>query len=142
MAGRALQIDHPHVLLGEEEVMKNFRMAVLPAACLALAISAGAQERYPDRLFWQVRDDLNRVEASSFPFGHDRKRLDHTRHELNELQEKFDRGRPDRGELNDVIGALTNVVADNRMRPRDRDLLNQDLHRLYEFRDRHERWRR
>ena len=125
--------------------MKIFRIALLGAASLGLAISASAQGRYPDRLFWQVRDDLNRVEASSFPFGHDRKRLDHTRHELDELQDKFDRGRYDRGELNDVIGALKNVVSDNRMNPRDRDLLNNDLRRLYEFRERHEhreRWER
>jgi hypothetical protein len=123
--------------------MKHFRIALVSAAFWGLAASSFAQGRYPDRLFWQVRDDLNRVEASSFPFHHDRKGLDHTRHELNELQDKFDHGRYDRGELNDVIGALSNVVADNRMRPGDRDLLNQDLHRLYEFRERHaDRWGR
>ena len=122
--------------------MKNFRIALLSVACLGIAISASAQQRYPDRLFWQVRDDLNRVESTSFPFNHDRRRLDHTRHELNELQDKFDHGRFDRVEFNDVIGAMTTVVADNRMQPRDRELLNQDLHRLYEFRDRHERWGR
>ena len=122
--------------------MKAFQFAIVSAACVGLAASAGAQERGPDRLFWHVRDDLNRVESSSFPFGRDRKRLDHTRHELNELQDKFDRGRYDRGELNDVIGALSSVVADNHMNPRDRDMLNDDLHRLYEFRERHERWGR
>ena len=79
--------------------MKTFRIALLSAACLSLAVSAVAEARYPDRLFLYVRDDLNRVEATSFPYGHDRKRLDHTRHELNELQDKFDHGRFDRGEF-------------------------------------------
>src|SRR5438270_2223501 len=124
------------------DLMKAIRVALLSTACLGLAVSGNAQQRYADRLFWQVRDDLNRAEAQGFPYGHDRKRLDHARHELNELQEKLDRGRFDRGELNDVIGALNNVVADNRMAPRERELLNEDLHRLYEFRERHQGWGR
>lgn len=121
--------------------MKNFRIAILSMACLGLAAGAAqAQDRYADRLFWHVREDLNRVEASSFPGGHDRRRLDHTRHELNDLQARFDQRRPDGRELNDVIVSLGNVVADNRMRPEDRTLLNEDLRRLNEFRARHEGW--
>lgn len=121
--------------------MKNFRMAVLTAACLGLAAGAAkAQERGADRLFWHVREDLNRVEASSFPGGRDRRRLDHTRHELDDLQTRYNQGRPDGRELNEVIGSLGNVVADNRMRPEDRELLNEDLRRMNEFRARHEGW--
>lgn len=121
--------------------MKNFRITMLSLACLGLAASAAqAQERYAERLFWHVREDLNRVEESSFPGGRDRRRLDHTRHELGELQEKFNQGRPDGRELNDVIGALGEVVEDNRMRPRDREILNEDLRRLYDFRAHHEGW--
>lgn len=123
--------------------MKLIPMIVIAAGVFGAGSTAEAQyrERSSDRLFWQIRDDLNRVTESSFADGRDRKRLEHTRHELNELQEKLDRGRYDRGELNDVIGALGNVVNGNRMDSQDRDLLNEDLHELYEFRERHERWR-
>jgi hypothetical protein len=121
--------------------MQSLKVALLTVASFAIAATVSAQDRgygrNPERLFWQVRDDLDRVQATTFPDGRDRKRLDHTRHELNELQDKFSRGRYDRGELNDVIGALSRVVGDNRMSLRDREVLNDDLQRLYAFRERH-----
>jgi hypothetical protein len=133
--------------------MKGFRVGLMAAALLCLAGSGlNAQEWHPGypgygyvdngpggHLFWQVRDDLDRIQATTFPEGRDRRRFDHTRHELNELQDKFAQGRYDRGELNDVINGLRSVVADNRMAPRDREVLNNDLGRLYEFRERHDR---
>jgi hypothetical protein len=136
--------------------MRPFQIGLAAAAlCLGLGAAANAQdwdhraygyyrEATPGggQLFWHVRDDLDRVQATTFPDGRDRRRFDHTRHELNELQDQFSRGRYDRGELNDVINALRSVVADNRMSPRDRELLNDDLGRLYEFRERHEHWGR
>jgi hypothetical protein len=99
-------------------------------------------DRWRSRLFWQVREDLDHVQASSFAFGRDQYRIQRTKQELNELQDKLAAGRYDERELDDVIGALRRVVADNRLSPRDRDILNDDLHRLQEYREHHEGWGR
>jgi hypothetical protein len=63
------------------------------------------------------------------------------RHELDELQAKYVERGYDQPELDDVIGALQRVVADNRLSNRDRDMLTDDLHRLREFREHHEGYR-
>jgi hypothetical protein len=105
-------------------------------------------DRYRDenawraRLFWHVREDLEHVQFATFPFGRDQYRIQQTKQELNELQDKLARGVYDQRELDDVIGALQRVVADNRMSARDRDLLNDDLRRLREYREHHEGWGR
>lgn len=97
-------------------------------------------DRWRTRLFWQVREDLEHVQASTFPVGRDQYRLQRTKQELNELQDKLARGVYDERELDEVIGALQRVVADNRLSPRDRDLLNDDLKRMREYREHHEGW--
>ncbi len=99
-------------------------------------------DRWRSRLFWQVREDLEHVQNATFPFGRDQYRIQRTKQELNELQDKLQRGVYDQRELDEVIGALQRVVSDNRMAPRDRDLLNDDLARLREYRERHEGWGR
>ena len=90
---------------------------------------------YRGRLFERVRTDLDRIEDKTFPFTGDRARLMRTKQELNELQSKLDAGRYDEREANEVIDALQAVVTENRMRPRDRDILTDDLSRLREFRE-------
>src|SRR5438132_725722 len=76
------------------------------------------ENRWRTRLFWQVREDLEHVQAATFPFGRDQYRLQRTKQELNELQDKLSRGYYDQRELDEVIGALQRVVADNRLSPR------------------------
>ena len=136
-----------------------FRGALAGTAFFMLIAAAGAQERDYDwyhhdrddqyrgdrwrgRLFWQVREDLDHVQASTFGYGGDQYRIRQTKQELNELQEKLANGRYDERELDDVIGALQRVVAYNRLPPRDRDILQDDLHRLHEYREHHEGWGR
>src|SRR5437660_637396 len=99
-------------------------------------------DRWRNRMFWQVREDLEHVQTATFPFGRDQYRLQRTKQELNELQDKLARGFYDQRELDEVIGALQRVVADNRLSPRDRDVLNDDLRRLREYREHHEGWGR
>ena len=99
-------------------------------------------DRWRSRLFWQVREDLEHVQAATFAYGRDQYRLQRTKQELNEMQDKLARGVYDERELDEVMGALHRVVADNRLSPRDRDVLNDDLHRLAEYREHHEGWRR
>ena len=98
--------------------------------------------QWRSRLFWQVREDLEHVQNATFPFGRDQYRIQRTKQQLNELQDKLARGYYDQRELDDVIAALQRVVADNRMSPRDRELLNDDLSRLRDYRAHHEGWGR
>ncbi|HLW77292.1 MAG TPA: hypothetical protein VKS01_09900 [Bryobacteraceae bacterium] len=88
------------------------------------------------RLFERVRQDLDHAQAGTFPIGTDEFRLVRTKQELNQLQSAWTSGNFDRHDLDDVINAMQRVVADNRLSGRDRDMLNDDLNRLREFRDR------
>ena len=141
--------------------MKHFLRAGLAAgALLAFMTAAGAQERERDydwyhhdrddryrddhwraRLFAHVREDLDHIQSVTFP-GRDQYRIIRTKQELSELQDKLAAGRYDERELDDVMGALRRVVADNRLSPRDRDALNDDLKRLGEYREHHDNWGR
>lgn len=139
---------------------KMFLRSLAGAGLLALSLTANAQDRDRDfdayhgerdvyfrgewrgRLFERVRLDVDHVRAETWPRGGDQNRLGHTIEELNELQGKLARGVFDRHELDDVIGALAKVVRDNRMSPRDRDILNDDLARMREYREHHEGWGR
>jgi hypothetical protein len=60
--------------------------------------------------------------------------------ELNELQRDASTGRFENKDLDDVMNALHRVVADNRMPERDRKLLSDDLDRLQDYKEHHERY--
>lgn len=81
------------------------------------------------RLFERVHQDLDYVSRYSFR-GDDRYRLADVYRELDDLQRDYASGRWDRRALGEVIQSLTRVVDDNRLAPRDRDLLRDDLGRL------------
>jgi len=112
-------------------------------ALLLFTVAANAQyqrgPRYYDRddyrdrggILYQVRGDLDRAESHSYANGGDRKRFNKVREELNDFRRT---GNPH--ELNEAIGRLQNVVNDNRLAPRDRDILADDLYRLRDFRAR------
>ena len=87
------------------------------------------------QLFARVRRDLDYVSRYTFR-GDDRYRLDGTYHELDELQSDYASGRWDRRSLDDVIQSLDPVVHDNRLAPRDREILRDDMNRLRDLRDR------
>ena len=93
---------------------------------------------YRGHLFERVRTDLDRLEDKTFPISGDRARLVRTKQELNELQTKFNEGRYDAREMDEVMDAMNRVVSNNRLSDRDRDALQDDLARLREFRERHE----
>jgi hypothetical protein len=93
-------------------------------------------------LFDDVRQDVEHVRATTWPSGGDTYRLDDTVAALNQLQSKLADRVYDERDLNNVIGVLSRVVSDNRMGPRDRDILNDDLNRLRDYRDHHADWDR
>jgi hypothetical protein len=147
-------------LMVEEGFMNRIiRIGLSAASSLAFAGALGAQERDWDlrhhdrddavradnwraRLFSQVRADLDHVQASTFPVSGDAYRLARTKQELNELQDKMVSGQYDERELDDVVGTLRRVVADNHLKPRDREMLSDDLKKLQDYRERHEGWNR
>jgi len=137
--------------------MRNFLRTAPAAALLILASSAFAQppdwyrqreERFRDehwraRLFTEVKEDLNHVQSatSAFRVG-DEYRLVRTKEELGELQADLEGHRYNEPKLDEVIATLQKVVADNRMPPRDREVLNDDLRHLRDYREHHEGWGR
>ncbi len=130
-----------------KHIMKS---GLIMLACFGL--SAMAQDWYHDRegrfqgdqwrghVFEHVRADLDHIGSAIWASGKERTRLQRTRQELAELQGKLERGRYDEGELNDVIDSLRKSANDERLAPRDRDVLNDDLNRLRDYREHHEHW--
>ncbi len=134
----------------------RFTKGVLAAvAVVAFGTTAFAQRdwdrgRYGDRDRYapqsvsaaidRVHADLDRAYRSGWRVSHDdRKRLDKAEHELREFADKWDRGRFDKGELDDVIGSIQHAVDNNRMGPRERDTLWNDLGMLRDMREAYNR---
>jgi hypothetical protein len=117
----------------------------------ALAFSAVAQDWYHDReerfrgeewrphIFMHVRTDLDHVWSAFQASDKERRRLDRTKEELTQMQADLDQGRWDNGILNDVIDSIRKSSNDQRLAERDRAVLADDLVRLKEFQDQHNR---
>ena len=98
-------------------------------------------EQWHARLFDRVRSDLEHVRSTTWPSGGgDEYRLDRTMTELADLQSKLANHVYDETQLDDVIRALGRVASFNRMSAQDRNILNDDVARMREFRDHHEDW--
>jgi hypothetical protein len=118
-------------------------MRLAAAALLLMGMTANAQYRrdYDDDHRRQ-REPLDHVRADLERAAHDMyylsegelRRFNRVRQEIGEFQQKWERGRYDKHELGEVIGRLQSVVDKNRLQPRDRDRLFDDLMRLREFR--------
>ena len=128
--------------------MKQSIGAGLLAAALLIS-SASAQDWYHDReerfrgddwrphIFMHVRTDLEHVWSAVRASDKEQKRLDRTKEELTQMQGDLDQGRWDNGILNDVIDSIRKSSNDERLAERDRALLADDLVRLKEFQDQH-----
>ena len=90
--------------------------------------------------FQRIREDLDHATSGAFPFTGDRARLQRTQMQLDELQQKLARGYYDQRELDQTIAALQAVVQGNRLAPRDRAMLTEDLSRMSDFRARHDQY--
>jgi hypothetical protein len=129
---------------------KTISAGLLVLACCAL--TATAQDWYRDReerfrgeqwrghIFEHVRSDLDHVGSAIWASGKERRRLDRTKQELTELHNKLVQGRYDEHELDDVIDSVVKSANDERLAPRDRDVLHDDLNRLRDYREHHEHW--
>jgi hypothetical protein len=133
--------------------MKHFLKAGIVMLAL-FGFTAAAQDWYHDReerfrgeewrghLFEHVRVDLDHVGSAVFAAPREQHRLQRTKQELADLQGKLQAGRFDDHELSDVIDSLVKSANDQRLAPRDRDVLNDDLNRLRDYRAHHDNWRR
>ena len=97
-------------------------------------------DQWRARMFDRVRDDLNHVQTTWFTGSGDQYRIDRAKQELNELQTAMAEHRYNERALDDVVNAMQRVVSDNRLSDRDRSILNDDLARLRQFRERHDEW--
>jgi len=120
----------------------------------ALAFSALAQDWYHEReerfrgdqwrphIFMHVRTDLDHIWSARRASDKERRRLDRTKEELTKMQADLDQGRFDNGILNDVIDSIRKSSNDERLAPRDREVLADDLVRLKDYQDHHNHWPR
>ena len=118
----------------------------------ALVVSVAAQDWYHDRedryhgegwrphIFDNVRTDLEHVWSADQARERERARLDKTKEELYKLQVNLDHGRFDNGMLNDVIDSLRKSSNDDRLATRDKEVLADDVVRLKDFQNNHNRW--
>jgi hypothetical protein len=129
---------------------RTFTAGVIVAA---LAFTAAAQDWYHDReqrfrgeewrphIFMHVKTDLEHIWSASRASDKERARLEKTREELTKMQADLDQGRWDNNILNDVIDSIRKSSNDERLAERDRAVLADDLVRLKEFQDQHNRRR-
>lgn len=118
----------------------------------ALAVSVAAQDWYHERderfrgeewrrqVFLHVRSDLEHIWSANRAADRERRRLERTKEELTKLQADLDQGRWDNGILNDVIDSVRKSSNDERLAPRDRDVLADDVVRLKDYQDHHNHW--
>ena len=91
------------------------------------------------RLFERVRMDLDHVQSGAFA-GTDEYRIVRTKEQVAELQGKLADGKYDQPELDEVVASIGRVLADNRLSPQARDMLNDDLNRVRDYRAHHDDW--
>ena len=99
-------------------------------------------DRWRSHVFLEIRSDLDHIWSARHASDRERERLERTRQELADLQASLDAGRWDNGHVNDVIDSLSKSSNDDRLSPRDRDVLRDDVMRLKELQDRHNHGRR
>jgi hypothetical protein len=117
-----------------------------------LVLSASAQDWYHDRdaryqgeqwrpqVFSQVRTDLDHIWSAQGASEKENARLERTKEELTKMQADLDQGRFDNGLLNDVIDSIKKSANDERLAPRDRAVLSDDLNRLHDYQQNHNHW--
>jgi hypothetical protein len=114
---------------------------------------ASAQDWYHDRdaryqgnqwkaqVFTEVRSDLDHIWSARGASEKENARLDKTKEELGKMQADLDQGRFDNGLLNDVIDSIKKSANDERLAPRDRAVLSDDLNRLHDYQVNHNNWK-
>lgn len=90
--------------------------------------------------FAYIQQDLDHIWSARNASEKENARLERTKEEPTKMQTDLDQGRFDNGLLNDVIDSLKKSANDQRLSPRDRDVLNDDLNRLHDYQLNHNHW--
>src|ERR1700722_4368533 len=137
-------------MVPEEKAMQRF--LTVGVIMTALALTAVAQDWYHERderfrgeqwrahVFVHVRSDLEHV-WSGRASDKERRRIERTEEELTKMQADLEQGRFDNGILNDVIDPIRKSADDDRLPPRDRAVLADDMVRLKDYQVHHDHWR-
>jgi hypothetical protein len=132
-------------------MIKTFTIAIVSSIFI---FTAAAQDWYHERegrfrgdrgraqVFLQVRQDLDHIWSANRAANRERERIERTKQELTELQARLDRGQWDNGTVNDVIDSLRKSANDDRLAPRDRNVLADDANRIHDFQAVHNRGHR
>jgi len=83
----------------------------------------------------RVHTDLDHAYGIHHFSGDDRERLNHAEKELREFAQKWDRGKFDKGQLDDAIGAIQHTLDNNKMPPESRDAISYDVSQLRKMRE-------
>jgi hypothetical protein len=138
------------IIIDRGENMKHGITAVLILA--SMTSIASAQDWYHERearyqgqqwrpqVFEQVRTDLDHIWSARGASEKENTRLEKTKEELGKMQSDLDQGRFDNGLLNDVIDSIKKSADDQRLAPRDRAVLSDDLARLHDYQVNHNNW--
>jgi len=116
--------------------MISRRRFALATLFLAGASLVCAQGRYGEArgLVSRVQNDLRRAERFTPPSEKEKERFHNAQHHLSEFDEKLSRGQFDKDKLDEAIDDVKNVVENNTLSARDRDVLSRDLGELRELR--------
>lgn len=97
-------------------------------------------QRWYTHVFARVRDDLDHIYTVGAASDKEQRRIERTKEELTALQAKQDQGVWDNGTVNDVIDSLRKSANDDRLGPRDRQVLAADAERIHDFQKNHNQW--
>jgi hypothetical protein len=112
------------------------RLAVVVLLMAAGSIAHSQDGRYENArsLVANVQKDLRRAEHFTPPNGKEKERYFNAQHHLSEFDQELARGKFDKDKLDEAIDDVKNVVENNTLSPRDRDVLSGDLRDLRELR--------
>ncbi len=130
--------------------MKHLWMVAAMAAVAGALALLGVAQNGPrgmyepgavSSLIDKVHVDLNHAYGAWHFTSGDRKRLDNAEKQLRDFSKKWNRGKFDKGELDEAISSIQHVLDNNHMPPADRDAVDTDVAQLRSMReayDRHE----
>jgi hypothetical protein len=112
------------------------RLALVTLVLAAGSIAYSQNGRYENarNLVANVQKNLRRAEHFTPPNGKEKERYFNAQHHLSEFDRELARGRFDKDKLDQAIDDVKNVVENNTLSPRDRDVLSSDLRDLRELR--------